>query len=1214
MRTYPLSPLHQQQLDASGQSAGTAFHTRQLSLSFGEAVDRGQFVAAWQDLTTTHPILRTTLDPTDPTQWQESDDDITEWRELDWQTDPPADLGFAWNELAAADSSTPLTTGHRLTTIVLPSGDLHLLWSYDDLLIDETAVRYLLVEWLLRYEGGTRDAAPDDPAAAFAALTGHDSEEASWQAHFHNAPAARPLILFPLPDENAPSTRRATVFHTFEREHGQTLAVAAKSMGVTPIDLVEAAWALLLAPALSSDEVTLLATFRLPVTAVARSETRVPRRHRLTPEAKVSAWAQAVAQSRADAATVGTWTTEQIAAALPGEGAAVIRPAAAFRYRPGDLNDHLHSCLPRWLGADAQFLGHDAAPLALVYTASDRASVAIDFDPGLFTESAANSLLKRWIAIIAQLIADPDRPLREITITLPGEPTLVAGPDAAPPFRSLVPQCLHELFDETATDLGERTALDSDTETLTFEELNQQSNQVARHLRKLNVAARSTVAIHPGYSSHWPAVILGIWKAGAAISIFDKSVNYKDKSFSKNAIPKLALSEDPSITEGATQLEEFWQKASSEKTRGIPGDVSATDPAVRFADGLTVSHEQAGRLCQAAAVALTVGPDDRLLQSAPTHDLETLAEVFGTLLSGATVVLPASGGWSTRTAFQEFADQHAVTVMSVPTPFWSEWTHYLTELSLPAPASIRRAVIRGGRISPAALTSWSVAAPTATILHASSGFHAPNIALEGPIPAGPAAPRPAHPAAGAVARITWHDTPLPPGFPGRLEIGSAEGTLTPTDRETFLDASGSFYSRNEIESVIRPGFATSRLETIERVVFEHREIFDCAVARTDSGTWNVWIVPADSQRGEPIDFRDHLEENLPDLKFAVACIPRLPLTPDGQLDRNALPPPTRERQLARPSPNEDTPSAPPSEEAKLASILSRALGGRELDSDTTITDSATKPRVAQHLHETLQRAGYADAQLEDFQRVFSVRSLRREWRSRQSAGEGEWNPLKPLRAAGAAVPLIVFHDYPGTAELYRELTLQLGEEQPVYAITARTITNPTESIDVADLATTYARAIREFDDGGPYRLLGFGFGGMLALETARRLIHQGQEIEFLALLATEPPRTSRGLTGGFRRIFGKKSPPTPRPGDSAIVTAHRQASFRHKVESLDITTHIFLPEEDFPAVEDAQNDWTEICDDARFYQIPCAPADLLEEPAVSAIAETITNLLDEETE
>ncbi len=1214
MRSYPLSPLHQQQLDASGQPAGTAFHARQLSFSFGETIDRAHLVTAWQDLTTTHPILRTTLDPADPTQWLESDDDITEWREIDWQAEQPADLGAAWNEVVTADAATPVTTGHRLTTIVLPSGDLHLLWSYDDLLIDEAALRHLLVEWLLRYEGGTRDAAPDDPAAAFAALTGHDSEEATWRAHFQNAPAARPLILFPLPEENAPSTRRATVSHTFEREHGQTLGAAATAMAVAPIDLVEAAWALLLAPALSSDDITLLATFRLPVTAVARSETRVPRRHRLTSEAKVSAWAQAIAQSRTEAATVGTWTTEQIAAALPDDGTAVTRPAAAFRYRPGDLNDHLHSSLPRWLGADAQFLGYDAAPLALVYTASDRASVAIDFDPGLFTEAAATSLLRRWIAIVGQLVEDPDRPLHEVSITFPGEPTLVAGPDAAPPFRSLVPQCLHELFDETASDLGERAALDSDTETLTFEELNQQSNQVARHLRKLNVAARTTVAIHPGYSHHWPTIILGIWKAGAAISIQKKPSTASDQAPSKKAIPKLVIAEDTSGIEGATQLDEFWQKAASEKTRGIPGDVSATDPAVRFADGRTVSHEEAGRLCQAAAAALNVGPDDRLLQSAPAHDLETLAEIVGTLLSGATVVLPAAGGWSTRTAFQEFADQHAVTVMSVPTPFWSEWTHYLTELSLPAPTSIRHAVIRGGRISPAALQAWSTAAPAATILHTGAGFHAPTTSLEGPFASGPAAPRPAHPAAGAVARITWHDTPLPPGFPGRLEIGSTEGTLTPTDRETFLDASGSFYSRNEIESVIRPGFATSRLETIERAVFEHREIFDCAVASTDSGTWNVWIVPADSQRGEPIDFRDHLAENLPDVEFAVACIPRLPLTADGQLDRDALPPPTRERQLARPSPTEETPSSPPSEEAKLASILSRALGGRELDSDTSIPDAATKPRVALHLHETLQRAGYADAQLEDFQRVFSVRSLRREWRSRQSAGDGEWNPLKPLRAAGSAVPLIVFHDYPGTAELYRELTLHLGEDQPVYAITARTNSNPAESVDVADLATSYGRAIRQFDGEGPYRLLGFGFGGILALETARRLVDEGQGIEFLALLATEPTRASRGLTGGLRKFFGKKSPPTPRPGESAITTAHRQAAFRHRLGEFDITTHIFLPEENFPAIEDAQNDWTEICDDARFYQIPCAPADLLEEPAVSAIAEAITNLLSESLE
>ncbi len=1186
MREYPLSPLHHQQLAASGQPAGTAFHTRQLSFSFGERIDRPQLVSAWADLTTAHPILRTRLDPAGP-RWNESDDDITEWRDIDWQTDAPEDLGTAWNDLVATDLATPVTTGHRLTTILLPSGDLHLLWSYDDLLIDELALRALLVEWLLRYEGDTSDTAPDDPAPAFAALTEHDSEEKIWRAHFQNATASRPLILLPLPPDSAPSPRRATVTHTFEREHGHALAAAAKAMTVEPIDLVKATWLTLLAPALSSNEIVLLESLRLPLTATARSEARVPRRHRLVADAKVSALAQAVAQTRAETTGVGTLTAEQIADRVPG---GVTRPTTAFRHRAGDLNDFLHARLPRWLGADAQLLGHDAASFTLVYTASDRATVAIEYDPGLFTEAAARRFLDRWISLVAQLIEDPDRPLNELSIILKDEPTLVVGPEAAPPFRSLVPQCLHDLFAETSTDLGETIALETDDGPVTFETLNQRSNQVARHLRTLDVKTRAIIAVELGSSHHWPTVILGIWKAGATAAITDPGSETPPKG------------KKPALTISESTLPNFWEKAASEKTRGIPSELSATDPALRTADGRAVSHEDAARLCQASAAALLVTPGDRFLQSGAPRELDTIVELFGTLLAGATVVLAATHGWSTRTAFHSFAEERDVTLLSVPTAFWSQWTHYLAELSLPAPSSVRRTVIRGGRISPAALAAWHTAAPTATLLHAGISFHGPSSEIDPGDDFEPAA----QPPAGSVARITWQGQPLPPGLAGTLETGSSEDTLIPTDREAFLDTTGTFYPRNELEATLRPGSPTSRLETIERVVFAHREIFDCVLASTDPDSWNLWIVPADSQRGEPIDFRDHLKSHLPTLEFSVACIPRLPLDPEGRIDHASLPTPTKEPTRPETADPEE-PRKPRGEDEELASILSRALGGRALDASSSIPDGGTKPHVAKHLFETCQKAGHPAARLEDFTRTFTAKSLLREWRTRKD--ESKWEALTALRAAGSLPPIVCFHDFPGSVDLYRELTLHLGEDQPVYAVTARGVTEPSAAHrELREMATAYAAAIRQFDSEGPHRLIGFGFGGLLAIETARLLLESGQEVPLIVTLATEPPRAETGLTSTFKRLLGKNKPPAPKPGDTTIATANRQALARHTFDPLDVTIHAFLPETNFPTLTDVQKNWEPITEDPRFYQVPCAPGDLLEEPAVTAIAEAITKL------
>ncbi len=521
---------------------------------------------------------------------------------------------------------------------------------------------------------------------------------------------------------------------------------------------------------------------------------------------------------------------------------------------------------------------------------------------------------------------------------------------------------------------------------------------------------------------------------------------------------------------------------------------------------------------------------------------------------------------------------------------------------MPAPASVRRTVIRGGRISPAALAAWHTAAPTATLLHAGIGFYGPSSEIDPGTDFEPAA----QPPAGSVARITWQGQPLPPGLAGLLEIGSSEATLIPTDRESFLDATGTFYPRNELEATLRPGSPTSRLETIERIVFAHREIFDCVLAETAAESWNLWIVPTDSQRGEPIDFRDHLKQHLPNLGFSVACIPRLPLDPKGRIDHAALPAPTKEPARAKAADPEEV-RQPIGDDEKLASIISRALGGRPLNVDSSVPDGSNKPHVAKHLFETCQKAGFASAQLTDFTRTFTAKSLLREWRTRKN--ESKWQALTALRAAGSLPPIVCFHDFPGSVDIYRELTLHLGENQPVYAITARGVAEPAEAHrELSEMAAAYADAIRQFDSDGPHRLIGFGFGGLLAVETARLLLDSGHDVPLIVTLATEPPKSESGLGSTFKRLLGKKKPPAPRPGDTAIATTHRQAAARHVFEPLDVTIHAFLPETNFPTLPEMQRNWDVITGDPRFYQVPCAPADLLEEPAVAAIAEAITKL------
>ena len=78
---------------------------------------------------------------------------------------------------------------------------------------------------------------------------------------------------------------------------------------------------------------------------------------------------------------------------------------------------------------------------------------------------------------------------------------------------------------------------------------------------------------------------------------------------------------------------------------------------------------------------------------------------------------------------------------------------------------------------------------------------------------------------------------------------------------------------------------------------------------------------------------------------------------------------------------------------------------------------------------------------------------------------------------------------------YRPLAARLGDDQPVYTIPARGLIpgqEPHETLD--EMADDYVRYIRSVRPHGPYVLGGFCIGGNIAMEVARRLLAEGEEV------------------------------------------------------------------------------------------------------------------------
>ncbi|WP_330319719.1 acyltransferase domain-containing protein [Streptomyces clavifer] len=129
-------------------------------------------------------------------------------------------------------------------------------------------------------------------------------------------------------------------------------------------------------------------------------------------------------------------------------------------------------------------------------------------------------------------------------------------------------------------------------------------------------------------------------------------------------------------------------------------------------------------------------------------------------------------------------------------------------------------------------------------------------------------------------------------------------------------------------------------------------------------------------------------------------------------------------------------------------------------------------------------------------------------------------PLLPLRARGDAVPLFCVHPGAGVSWRYTGLLPHLGGDQPVYGIQAAGLDGAgPPAPDAASMVASYVDLVREVRPHGPYRLLGWSYGGFVAHAMACALQERGERVELLAMLdAPQPHGTQYDAAAAERQV------------------------------------------------------------------------------------------------
>jgi thioesterase domain-containing protein len=130
----------------------------------------------------------------------------------------------------------------------------------------------------------------------------------------------------------------------------------------------------------------------------------------------------------------------------------------------------------------------------------------------------------------------------------------------------------------------------------------------------------------------------------------------------------------------------------------------------------------------------------------------------------------------------------------------------------------------------------------------------------------------------------------------------------------------------------------------------------------------------------------------------------------------------------------------------------------------------------------------------------SPRSLARDLATAAAEKMG-YDPLLPLQTHGSERPLFCVHPAGGSSTVFANIANLLPDELPVYGMQAKALSDPSSRhSSVREMADCYVNAMRNVQAKGPYRLLGWSFGGVILQEMAAQLAAEGETLEIGILL------------------------------------------------------------------------------------------------------------------
>ncbi|MBW5440514.1 amino acid adenylation domain-containing protein [Bradyrhizobium canariense] len=1163
---YALSPTQEGMLFHSLLAQGTGVYIEQLLCDLPELLDVAALRQAWRIVVARHPVLRTEfrwLDLDAPQQQVRAQVEIP-WQQRDWRGITDAEQDRRTADLLETDrrhgfdlARAPL---HRLSLVRCGEAKNRLIWTFHHAVLDGRSFAPILREVFSYYEAlrtgteiGLERPRPYRDYIDWLQKQELSRSERFWRRTLDGFAEPTPLVV-----DRVPSNDRTVEIHGGNEEIwlSSEITSALRSLAgtneLTLNTIVQGAWSLLLSRYSRETEVVFGVTRNCRRSAIEGAEAMVglfintlPLRVHVNPEAALIPWLKDL---RARSMAMREYEHTPLEKIQAWSDVPAGRPLfeSILVFENYQLNSLLQTQGGSWATRQFHVFERSNYPVTLAAYDGTELCLKIGFDGSRLDHATVRRMLGHLQTLLEAMTERPQHLLRDLPLLTPAErhKVLVEWNETQADYPGDF--CVHELFEAQVKRAPDAVAVEFGEWRLSYGELNDRSNQLAHHLRKLGVGPDVLVGLCMDRSPELIIGLFGVLKAGGAYVPIDPAYPPARIAFMLNdantpilltdrkLIPILPASKTTTLI-SMDDPEIFVGNVDNPTCTAVDSNlayVNYTSGSTGNPKGVMIPHRAVRNVMSWMQSTFPLDKHDCVLQQISFSFDPAVLEILAPLFVGARLVLAQPGGNRDPAYLLQTIVQYQISVMHL-VPSTLRMLLQIPEVK--ACRSLRH-VFCGGEVLTGDLARdffrlvnaelhFFYGPTEATIT--SVFYSVPRQHDNGIIPIG-------RPVANTQAHVLdGHQQHVPIGVPGELYLGGVqvgrgyhnqpELTQERFIVDPFSKTSGSrlyktgdlvlrlpngmiqFLGRMDHQVKIR-GHRVE-LGEIEAMVMRHPAVQEAVVvAREDtSGDRRLigYVRPTVSSaalEGElRILCRDHLPTYM--VPAAFVLLDAFPKTPNGKLDRMALPPPG-----VRSFESEElcVPPNTPTEEA-LIGIWCELLELKQVGIKDNFFELGGHSLMAVRMINRIKQVTRVSLSLSDLYRNPTVQKL-----ARVIVAQGPTRKRRPavveMNKGKGAYPVYFVYAGPHELRLAELVDNQVfGIDVPPWPLAwrAAVANNRTSAFPtIEQLVAPFVAALCTHITSSSCVLAGHSFAGIIAFEMAHQFQRQGGRVDMVMLFDT----------------------------------------------------------------------------------------------------------------